>query len=151
MTNNTEIELYRSHRTAQERNTYFMLAAAGTAIAFAVTRSQDMILSYSQVPLAVAVLSWGFSFFAGCMNLRYVDSTLYANMGLLKVQNGKHPAVGGHPQNMQMASEMLRDAIEVNSSRASLYSRWQFYLLIVGAVSFIVWDVFEMYLRTGHQ
>ncbi|MEJ0025493.1 MAG: hypothetical protein WDN01_05640 [Rhizomicrobium sp.] len=147
MSSDMEIELYRTQRASQERYTYFMLAAAGAAIAFAVTRSQDMVLSLSQIPLGTAVLCWGFSFFSGCMNLRYVDSTLFANFELLKVESGRHPKVGSHPQMMEAAGGGIRDAIESNSKRTSTYARLQFYFLIIGAIFFIAWDVFEMYLR----
>jgi hypothetical protein len=148
MPTDTELELYRTHRSTQDRYCYFMLAAAGAAIAFAVTRSQDMALSYSQIPLAFAVVSWGVSFFAGSMNQRYVLSTLYANMGLLKVQSGAEPGIGTHPQMIKAASQGVRSALETNSNRANRFSKWQFYFLIIGAIFFVGWDVYEMYLRT---
>ena len=147
MPTDTELELFRTHRSTQDRYCYFMLAAAGAAIAFAVTRSQDMALSYSQIPLAFAVVFWGLSFFAGSMNQRYVLSTLYANMGLLKIQNGRQPGIGTHAHMIDIASEGVRSAIETKSNRANRYFKWQFYCLILGAVSFVGWDVYEMYLR----
>jgi hypothetical protein len=150
MASDHELEVYRAHRTAQEKYSYFMLAAAGAAIGFSVTRTQGLVLSWSQIPLAAAVICWGFSFFCGCMNLRYVESNLYANMSLLKVISGKHPDVGNHPQMMQAASEGIRSAMESNSNRTTFYGRWQFYLMMLGAVSFVGWDVYEMYLRMPH-
>lgn len=148
MLSEAEIEVYRSHRASQERYTYFMLAAAGAAIAFAVTRSQDMALRWSEVPLALAVLSWGISLFTGFMQLRYVESNLLANLDLLKIVDGRHPKVGNYPQVIEVAGDGLREAMNANSTRARNYGLAQFYCLIAGGVSFITWDVLEMYLRT---
>jgi hypothetical protein len=55
-------EIYKATREGQDKYTYFLLAAAGAAVAFAVTQSQTATLTWSKVPLALAVLSWAFSF-----------------------------------------------------------------------------------------
>lgn len=91
-------EVYRQLRLAQEKYVYFLLAAAGAAIGFALSQTHDSVLSRSQLPLGAAVLCWGLSFFFGCRHLAYVSSTLYANAELLKVEGGQHPEVGRHPQ-----------------------------------------------------
>lgn len=148
MSEERELELYRTFRAAQERYTYFMLAASGAAIAFAVTKTQDATLAWSQIPLAISITCWGLSFYCGCNNLRYVGSTLYANFEMLKIQTGQHPQVGNHPQMIDAASSGIRSAIETNSNRASMYARLQFSLLIIGAVSYVGWHTYEMYLRT---
>lgn len=140
-------ELYKVHRTGQEKYAYFLLAAAGAAIAFAVTQTQTVALSHSQIPLAFAVLCWGLSFAAGCLHLQYVLSNLYANMSFLKVQAGEMEGIGAHPTMMQAASEGVRNAMEFNSNRANTYGHWQFRLLILGALAFITWHVVEMWLR----
>jgi hypothetical protein len=148
MSSETELELYRSLRQAQERFVYFMLAAAGAAIAFAVTQTQNANLSWAQLPLAVAVVCWGCSFFAGGMHLRYVSSNLYANFELLKIESGGHPQVGSHPQWVQAVSEGVREAIETNSNWSNFYAQLQFHMMVAGAIFFVIWDVFAMYLRT---
>ena len=75
-------EVYRALRQAQDKYTYFLLAAAGAAIALAVNQTQGAAMAWSQVPLAAGVLSWCLSFFFGCRHLAYVNSTLYANAEL---------------------------------------------------------------------
>lgn len=142
-------EVYKALGTGQDKYTYFLLAAAGAAIGFAVTQTQTAALARSQVPLAVAVLCWGLSFAAGCMRVQYVNSTLYANMSLLKVQAGQMQSVGTHPGMMQAAADGIRGAIETNSRRGAVYGQWQFYLLIAGAVAFLAWHIIEMARRAG--
>lgn len=68
-------EIYKATREGQDKYTYFLLAAAGAAIAFAVTQSQTATLTWSKIPLALAVLSWAFSFYAGCHQIRDVTNT----------------------------------------------------------------------------
>lgn len=140
-------EVYRQFRLTQDKYVYFLLAAAGAAIGFAVNQTHDSVLSRSQLPLGAAVLCWGLSFFFGCRHLAYVGSTLYANAELLKVESGQHPEVGRHPQLMAAASEGIRSAIEDNSNRANRLGHMQFRFLVVGAVLYIGWHVLEMWLR----
>ena len=143
-----ELELYRVHRAAQEKYTYFLLAAAGAAIGFAVTQSQTAAFEWPQLPLGLAVLLWALSFFFGCRHLNYVEATLYANMDLLKVQAGMHPEVGAHPQMQAAAAEGIRSAMGTNSIRSARFADWQFRFFVLGAVFFIAWHVVGMYLRT---
>ena len=104
MSSEAEREVFRVLRESQSKYTYFLLAAAGAAIGFALTQTQDESLACSQWPLELAVFLWGSSFFCGCRHLTYVNSTLYANVVLLKIESGQHPEVGNHPQYMQTAS-----------------------------------------------
>jgi hypothetical protein len=148
MENENTREIYRQLRTAQDKYTYFLLAAAGAAIALAVNQTQDDAIAWPQVPLALAVLCWGLSFFLGCQHVQYVNSTLYANADLLKIESGTHSEVGEHPQMIAAASEGIKQAIEHNASRANRLGHRQFILLVTGAVLYVVWHVVEMFLRT---
>jgi hypothetical protein len=147
MPSEQQIEVYRQHRTAQEKYVYFLLAAVGAAIALAVNQTQEAKLAWSQLPLGCAVALWALSFFFGCRHLLYVESTLFANAALLKVEAGEHPQVGRHPEHMAIASMSIREAIESNSNWASRFARWQFNCLLLGAISYLGWHVFEMWLR----
>lgn len=145
------LEVYRALREGQNRYTYFLLAATGAAIGFALTQTHGSALALTQAPLGVAVFSWGISFFLGCMHVAYVNSTLYANFSLIKVQAGEQPGVGTNPYFMEAASEGIRQAITSNSDRADFYGHWQFRALIIGSVMYIAWHVLEMYLLAGFE
>ena len=75
-------EIYKAAREGQDKYTYFLLAAAGAAIAFSVTQSQNAFLTWSKLLLALAVLSWALSFYAGCRQIREVASVLQQNYEL---------------------------------------------------------------------
>jgi len=98
--------------------------------------------------LEAAVLSWGLSFFFGCRHLDYVSSVLYANLDFLKVQSGLHPEVGLHTGRIEAASSGIMSAMESSAKRAGRYARWQFRLLILGALFYLAWHILEMLQRT---
>lgn len=148
MANENLLEVYRQLRVSQDKYTYFLLAAAGAAIALAINQTHTSSISCSQIPLGLAVLFWGVSFMLGCYQLEYVSATLYANAVLLKIQSGEQPDIGNHPQMMEAASEGIRKAVEHNSDKANSLSHWQFRLIIFGALLYLGWHIWEMWLRT---
>lgn len=151
MTNENAREVFRAHRDAQNRYIYFLLAASGACIALAVKHTEALPLAISQIPLALAVVAWGLSFYFGTRHVRYVNSNLYANLELIRVQSGEHPAIGRHPQAIAAASEGIKNAMASNDERATRLADRQFRCLVGGAVLYLVWHVFEMYLRTVHH
>ena len=148
MADDPRTEVYRQLRTAQDKYSYFVLAAAGAAIALAVNQTHAATLAWSLLPLGAAVLAWGLSFFIGCRSLEYVAATLYGNAQLISVERGEHREVGRDPERMAAASAGIRSAIESNSNRGNRLAHWQFRLLILGAVFYLGWHVWEMWLRT---
>jgi hypothetical protein len=129
-----------------------LLAAAGGAVGFAVSQTRDAALDRTHSLLGCALLAWALSFYLGCRHLAYVNSSLYSNAELLRVQSGDHPEVGQHPQVMAAASQGIRQALESNSQRASRLGHWQFRLLVAGGVLYVAWHVWRMYLRAaGYQ
>ena len=121
-----------------------LLAAAASAVAFAVVRTEGRVLQWSMAPLGLAVFGWAASFLWGCRHIAYVSATLHANAGLLTVQSGNHPQVGHHPQLMQVAVDGIREAAENNSNKAGTAGRRQFRSFILGCGMFLVWRILEM-------
>lgn len=149
MTSDIGRDLHRTHTELQSKYTYFLLAAAGAAIAFAVNQTQTVTLSASLIPLGIAVLAWGLSFYFGCRHVSETGGMLSVNFDLVNVQEGKHRLTGKHPELIQIASEKLREILEEQVDQSGWFSRWQFRTLIIGAVFFLGWHLTEMYLRTG--
>ncbi len=141
-------EVHRQLRVSQDKYTYFILAVAGAAVALAIRETHGTMIVWPHVLVGLAVLCWGLSFFYGCRHLEYVNSSLYANVDLLKVQNGIHPEYNSSPQIALAAVEGIREAVQSNSDKASRLSRWQFRLLIIGALFYIGWHIWGMVLLT---
>jgi len=143
-----DVEIFKVLREAHDKYTYFMLAAVGAAITVVLNRTQSAQLEWSQVPLAVAVVAWGLSFYFGTRRLHYGHLSLGMNAELLKVLAGEHPKVGPNQQMIQMARAALIEDMGRLASRATRSERLQFSLLMIGAMSYICWHILEMYLRT---
>jgi hypothetical protein len=141
-------DLYLQHRTGQDAYTYFLLAAAASALAFAVQKTTDLKLGWSMAPLGAAALSWGLSFYFGCKNVTWVQTALQANMALLQLKSGSHPKQPSHPQEVGAALSGVTQALNHNVEKAYFYATWQFRTLIAGGILFLAWHIAEMYLRT---
>lgn len=144
MTSELKTHLSKELAEAQSKYTYFLLAVAASSIALAVQRTTGSPLTWTMIPLGLAVACWVGSFFAGCRNRAYFSSTLYANVALLQVQDGTHPDIPHHPAVVAAAAEGIREAAERNSSAGNFWGHLQFRLLVLGATCFLVWHVIEM-------
>jgi len=148
MADDDRTTLFKEHRTAQDKYTYFLLAAVGAAVAFALTQTRDAALVRSHALLGGALALWALSFILGCRQLQYVQSNLYANGELLAVKSSLHPKVPAHPDYIRAASEGIRDAMTTNADRAAWSGRWQFRSFVAGALLYIAWHILQMYARS---
>ncbi|WP_131728554.1 hypothetical protein [Achromobacter xylosoxidans] len=148
MSGDNELEVYRQHRSNQKQHTYFLLAAVGACIGFALTQTKDASLQINQIPLAIALVSWGLSFYCGCVQADRDGAALYANLGLIRLQKGRDPIAGRNPELMQYGSDTIREIIEQHGEKSASASRWQFRFLAVGVVFYIGWHVLDMWART---
>jgi hypothetical protein len=141
-------DLRKRHADSQDKYTYFLLAAAGAAIGFAVQKTEGLPLSWWLSPVALAALAWGGSFYCGCQNLTWVGAAVSANHALLQLRQGSHPQQPPHPQLVEAAQSGTLTALEKNMEKAQFYAKWQFRLIVLGAVLFIAWRVLEMWRIT---
>lgn len=138
------LELYKQHQASQDKYTYFLLAAAGAAIGFAVQKTEGQLLSLWLLPVGLAIVCWGVSFYYGCKNIVWVQTAIYANSSLLQLKSGTHPQQPPHQQLADAAISGVRNALETNVNKAQFFGIWQFRMLITGAVLFISWRILEM-------
>lgn len=138
------VELHKQHREGQQKYTYFLLAVAASAVAFCVQKTTGTKLTWSMLPLGLAVLSWGGSFYCGCKHVLWVQTSIFANYSLLQLQHGVHPEQPDHPQVLQAAMDGVRSAVKTNIEGAVFHGNWQFRLLIIGAVLYLVWHIAGM-------
>tara|TARA_R110002167_G_scaffold61913_4_gene174933 strand:- start:33419 stop:33877 length:459 start_codon:yes stop_codon:yes gene_type:complete len=141
-------DVYIHHREVQDKYTYFLLAVTASAIAFSVQKTDTLFISWSLIPIGLAVLSWCVSFYCGCKNLVWIQLTLYANLGLLQLNDGSHPELPHNLYEKEAAKQGVKDALDRNASIAQKYAIWQYRFLTSGAVLFLVWHILEMILRT---
>ena len=132
-------EIYRSLRQAQVRHTYFLLAAAGGAIAIASSQIRGAVLTWANAALGPAVVSWALSFFCGCRYVDFVLSELYLDDQTQRVQGREYPEIGENPALVTLAEKRIRRAMRGNSARMSFFAAWQLRLLIGGGVIYLAW------------
>lgn len=146
MPDDTELELFRTIAAAQDKYTYFMLAATGAALGFALTQTRDAAWALDLIPLAAAAACWVASFYCGSRNILLRNATLFANINLLQVSRGAGvalPNVAERGPQMQGISKAMYD----NATKAAKHATWQFRLFVAGASLYIVWHALEMYQR----
>jgi len=132
------LEVFKSHRMVQDKYAFFLLAAAAAALALSIQMTTGSPLTWSLVPLGLAVLSWACSFYFGCIHLTKTQAFLRVNViGLLT-----------SPNRAPRDTEQIRSKMEDHANAAGEAADRQFRLLILGAVLFIAWHLVEMGLRT---
>lgn len=152
MSSEREALLYKLHRDGQDRYIYFLLAAAGAAIGFALTQTADAALSWWELPLGAAAFCWAVSFYAGCQRLTLIDGYLKVNASLLRAETGRDRVAGRNGPAIAALSEGLRADLDKAQIRVVMWAKLQFGLLLIGAGLYVAWHVGQMYLRAvGHH
>ncbi|MBW8310657.1 MAG: hypothetical protein K0M64_01360 [Rhizobium sp.] len=136
-------ELHRQYTESQSKYVYFLLAAAGASIGFAIQKLEGMPLTWDQSSALLAIALWLGSLFCGCKRITWTQSAMYANFALLQLQYGLHPEQPPH-QHLPAAVSGVRSAIAKHSNRANIYYKLQFWLLGAGVLAFVTWSVQEM-------
>ena len=142
-------ELYKLHREGADKYTYFLLAVAASAVAFAIQKTESATFTWWLVPMGFAVLSFGLSFVFGVLTLIRVNAAIGANYQLLQLHAGLHQDQPSMPDELQAAKTGVARGIAHSSTRAKKYTDRQFWWLIAGAVFFVAWHVLQIYLRTA--
>lgn len=146
--NDIQFNIQQEFREKQEKYVYYLIALSVSAIGFSIYKTQNQGLTCSQIPLALAVLSWSISIFCGLKFLKYVISNLYANNSYFEIINGNHPGIGKNPEYIEAGVKGFKEALKINSNAMSINFKIQGYLFYSGILLFIVWHIIEMYLKT---
>ena len=151
MADETLLHLGRLHADAQSKFVYFLLAAAGTSLAYGLQKLDGVSLTWWVSPGLFALVLWLLSLFCGCKHATSVQSTLYSNFLLVQLESGTHPSQPKAPQEAQIALDITRQSIRSKNNTARTYFNLQFWLLSIGVLSFTAWRVLEMARLTFHM
>ncbi len=150
MADPTANNVWKQLHEAKGRYVYFLLAAAGSGIGLAVQRTAGDHLRWSMLPLGLAVVCWGYSFFAGCRNRQHDQAHLNINAYALMMLSGDDPEAPENPLVRAKVVDILKGAMKSDSDAAGKWYLRQFRFLVGGAVLYLAWHVLEMALRTAH-
>jgi hypothetical protein len=144
MSSEKEERLNDALRSLQSKHAYFLLAAAGASIGFAVTRTESLEISWSQLPLLVALVCWGVSFYFGCRQVERVQDGLAKRVGLLELIRSVEMLGRDEIEELEKIADEYSDRCADDALR---YRQNQFRLLVLGACSYIAWRILEMSLQ----
>ncbi len=139
-------EIQKQFRQQQEKYVYYLIALCVAAIAFAIHQTTDKHLSYSQIPLATAVLNWGISIYSG---LKFTSSSidfLYTNNEYFEILQGRNEITGNNPYKIQVGKETFEKIMKDKIHNVQKFGNWQNRCFYIGSIAFIVWHVIEMYV-----
>lgn len=91
---------------------------------------------------------WGVSVYAGCHSQQRIGAAFFINLDMLTVGDGTHPAVGVDPPRQEAIKAGLREIHDRHGDWSIFCGRWQFRLLMLGGIAYLIGHVWMMYDRT---
>jgi len=142
-------ELWKLEWDAQSRYVYFLMAAAGACIAFAIQRTIGNSLHWQLLIWGGAVLCWSVSFVAGCANRILNRRALNTVFQQWRIRAGEDPVSGTDETLQQEQLRKIKAELPGRARWLERWSDWQQYTLAAGAILFVLWHVLEMVTLNG--
>ncbi|SYZ72970.1 conserved membrane hypothetical protein [Candidatus Zixiibacteriota bacterium] len=138
------LELYKQLGHEQNKYVYFMLAAAASAMGFAIQKTTGMRVAWALVPIGIAIVLWSISFYYGSLNRIATNAVLHANLDLLKLYGKVHERQPPTTQTTEIAIKSTEEKLSIENEKAARYGIRQFRFLIAGGIAFLIWHIIEM-------
>lgn len=142
-----QLELQKQFRQGQEKYVYYVLGLTVASIGFSVHQTSESLLSFSQIPLAIAILCWVFSIYF-VRFVKIILAVLYKNNEMLNIEEGRNAIVGDDPVKIKYGMEIMVQIMEKDGDKSSRLFKFQTRLFFVGVIFFIIWRILEMYLAS---
>lgn len=139
-----QLELHKEFRDKQEKYAYYLVALCVASIGFSVTQTTGQTLKWIQLPLGLAILSWGISIICGLRFIGLIVSSIYRNSIYLDMVQGKDDISGRDPHKIEIGVKVYREGSEKMNKKSTLLYTFQEGLFFLGILLFIVWRVVEM-------
>lgn len=143
---NLELELQKQFKASQEKYIYFLLAAAASAIGFAMTQSKVEPLEWIHIPLGLSIVFWALSFISGLRFIEYSISFTFQNQNYLAFK--REIKSYSEIEAVKLLNEFktqLSKTTEKQQNKMKFYSSTQSISLLLGALSYIVWHIIRMW------
>lgn len=143
---NLELELQKQFKASQEKYIYFLLAAAASAIGFAMTQSKVEPLEWIHIPLGLSIVFWALSFISGLRFIEYSISFTFQNQNYLAFK--REIKSYSEIEAVKLLNEFktqLSKTTEKQQNKMKFYSSTQSISLLLGALSYIVWHIVRMW------
>jgi hypothetical protein len=140
-------EMDKKLATEIDKYTYFLLTAAGAGIGFVFQKTEGADFSWWLTPIGVAALCWSASFCFGCISLRWAQYSTRYNYDFLLLEDYPESEQIPEMRSPKMKAKTIRetkDNFHEAVHRSAVYSQYQFYLLVAGAICLMIWRITEM-------
>jgi len=138
------MELRKQHNDMYDKYAYFLLAATGAAIGFGLQKLDGLAPSIASFICIAAVGLWVLSFYLGLKRIETVMMVVQINASLAAFLTPEREAQIADSQ-IAKTEQIASQQIEKFNNKNARLMKAQFYLLIAGAVFFMVWRVMQMF------
>src|SRR5690606_13658826 len=111
------LHLHRAHADGHSKYVYFLLAATGAALGYALTKLDASVPSGPVWLGLAAIVGWLASFLFGCLHISKIQATIFSNYQLLQLQHGSHPMQPNSIEELAIAQSVTKQAIEAKNNR----------------------------------
>ncbi|WP_368561933.1 hypothetical protein [Pseudoxanthomonas sp. UTMC 1351] len=143
------IHLNRVHADGHSKYVYFLLAATGAALGYALQKLDGSTPDWVVWLGLGAISSWLLSFLLGCKHVMSIQSAIETNFQLLQFTDGSHPQQPSSPEELAIAWAAGNEALTSQNKRAKAFFDWQFRLLSLGVLLFTAWRVLILFGAAG--
>lgn len=145
----TELALVQELKAGKVKFCYFIMAASGSAIGFAITQTKTTAFETHHYIWLAAVIFWALSFFCGIRYISKINSVIFSNVTYLQ---NKRKIYGGSASQefelQQLNESKFHEAVSEDNNSLVLYGHAQVYLLLSGALVYVIWHVYRMWDST---
>lgn len=129
------LHLNRIHADGHSKYVYFLLAATGAALGYALQKLDGATLNWPVWFGLASIAAWLVSFLCGCKHITSIQSAILSNYQLIQLQSGSHPMQPQSQEEMQIAWSVTTNALESKNKKAQLLFRLQFWMLATGVLT----------------
>lgn len=137
-----KFDLIVGHRAMLEKRIYFLMAAVGACIGFALTQAKDLHLHCIHMAIGVALCLWAASFWYGHKSIEALTCIAGYNADLLEARESE--ARGGS----FTAPAKIHELIEAKNQELEKSQDLQVIVLLLGVLAFVIWQILSMVQRS---
>lgn len=146
---NERLEFQKSFVERQQKFIYYIIALCVTAIGFSIHSTSGKELSYSQIPLGLAILLWSISIYWGFLSLKAIINYLKnMNEGFERMLGSYKGMEFGDSSYSSLSETREYKFAQKEKAKSAFNFKVQEVSFLLGVLAFIIWHVLEMYLRS---
>ncbi|BDU21185.1 hypothetical protein [Dyella sp. GSA-30] len=128
------------YNESKSKYTYFLMAAAGASIGYALQKLDSLPRTALNSMAVVAIILWAISILLGCLSITRIHRILSANHAQIELTAASlvNPIVAGL---REIKRPNLTERTRANAEVAKWFSRLQFWSLIGGVWVYAIWKI----------